>query len=122
MKPISLDLRKRIVEAYDAGEGTRQEIAERFKVSVHMVKKLLSQQRKLGSLEAQTHRCGRKPKLDDEDKQWLRETVKKRPDITLEELRQAFAKPCCIVTIFRGLRELRSGYKKNAQSRRAKPS
>ena len=44
-----MDLRKRTVEAYDAGEGTRQEIAERFKVSVHMVKKLLSQRKKLGS-------------------------------------------------------------------------
>ncbi len=32
MKAISMDLRKRIVEAYDAGEGTRQEIADRFMV------------------------------------------------------------------------------------------
>jgi len=37
MKAISMDLRKRIVETYDAGEGTRQEIADRFKVSIHMV-------------------------------------------------------------------------------------
>jgi len=35
MKPISIDLRKRIVEAYDAGEGTRQQIAEGFKVGTH---------------------------------------------------------------------------------------
>jgi transposase len=58
MKAISMDLRKRIVESYDAGEGTRQEIADRFKVSIHMVK-LLSQRRKLGSLTLiQLKKCG----------------------------------------------------------------
>ena len=45
MKAISMDLRKRIVEAYDSGEGTRQEIADRFKVSIHLVKKLLLQKK-----------------------------------------------------------------------------
>lgn len=113
MKPISMDLRQRIVEAYDAGEGTRQEIAERFKVSVHMVKKLLVQRRNLGSIEPQRHLCGRKPKFKEQDLRWLKEAVSKRPDITLEELREAFAKPCCIATMFRALRQLRASYKKN---------
>jgi len=114
MKPISMDLRQRIVEAYDAGEGTRQEIAERFKVSVHMVKKLLAQRRRLGSIEPQRHRCGRKPKFQEQDLRWLKEAVSKRPDITLKELREAFGKPCCIATIFRALRQLRASYKKNS--------
>ena len=117
MKPISMDLRKRIVEAYDAGEGTRQEIADRFKVSLHMVKKLLAQRRKLGSLEPQIHRCGRKAKFDESDLQWLQETVKQRPDITLDELRKAFKKPCGITTIFRALRKIQASYKKNTQGR-----
>ena len=99
MKALSLDLRQRIVAAYDAGEGTRQQIADRFKVSVHMVKKLLAQRRKLGSIEPQSHRCGRKPRFTEQDLCWLRQTVEKRPDITLQELREAFAKPCCIATI-----------------------
>jgi transposase len=114
MKPISLDLRQRIVEAYDAGEGTRQEIAERFKVSVHMVKKLLVQRKSRGSIEPQQHRCGRKPLFEQQDLQWLQETVRKRPDITLEELREACAKPCCIATMFRALRHVRASYKKNS--------
>ena len=42
-KPISLDLSERIVAAYVGKEGTREEVAKRFKVSVGMVKKLLSQ-------------------------------------------------------------------------------
>jgi len=57
-----MDLRKRIAEAYDEKEGIRQEVADRFKVSIYMVKKLLSQCRKQGSLEPQDHRCGRKAK------------------------------------------------------------
>ena len=117
MKAISMDLRKRIVEAYDAGEGTRQEIADRFKVSVHMVKKLLAQRRKLGSLEILRHRCGRKAKFNESDLEWLKETIGKRPDITLEELCKAFKKPCSTTTIFRTLRKTKASYKKNSQSR-----
>ena len=113
MKPISMDLRKRIIEAYDAGEGTRKQVAARFKVSLAMVKKLLSQRKKLGSLEPQNHRCGRKRILDEQDLKWLRETVEKKPDITLEELTAACSKPCSIMTISRGLEQLGASYKKN---------
>jgi len=52
-----------------------------------MVKKLLFQRRKLGSLEPQNQRCGRKSIFDESDLEWLKETVRKRLDITLEELR-----------------------------------
>ena len=38
---ISIDLRERIIASYDAGEGIRKQIAERFKVSEDFVKKLL---------------------------------------------------------------------------------
>ena len=34
-----MDLRERIVEAYGRKEGTREEVAKRFKVSLGMVKK-----------------------------------------------------------------------------------
>ncbi|MCD6174137.1 MAG: hypothetical protein J7K65_00020 [Planctomycetes bacterium] len=30
MKPTSIDLREQIMSAYDAGEGTRQQVADRF--------------------------------------------------------------------------------------------
>jgi transposase len=38
MATFSLDWRKRIVSAYDKGEGTRDEIVQRFGVSLGMVK------------------------------------------------------------------------------------
>ena len=37
--------------AYDADEGTRQRIADRFKVSLGLVKKLLAQRKELGTIE-----------------------------------------------------------------------
>ena len=36
-KTLSLDLREKMVEAYDAKEGTREEVARRFKMSLEKV-------------------------------------------------------------------------------------
>ena len=48
MKTTSLDLRRRIVETYDEGKWTQEEVAKRFRVSLGMVKKLLAQRRAIG--------------------------------------------------------------------------
>ena len=42
MKTLSLDLRERILASYDNLEGTRQEIADRYRVSLGMVKSFCS--------------------------------------------------------------------------------
>jgi transposase len=62
-RPISVDLRERIVEAYERQEGTREEAAKRFKVSLGMVKKLLQQQSRPWDLRPRYRFCGRKAKL-----------------------------------------------------------
>jgi len=49
MRTLSLDLRERILTAYDNKEGTREEIAARFRVSLGMVKKLLQEYRAAAS-------------------------------------------------------------------------
>jgi transposase len=41
MRTTSLDLRERILVSHDYDEGTRAEIAHRFRVSLGLVKKLL---------------------------------------------------------------------------------
>ena len=61
MKPLSLDMRERIVAAYEAGEGGYEVLAERFSVSSTVVGKLVRQKRDLATLEPQVHRRGRKP-------------------------------------------------------------
>lgn len=48
----SVDLRERVVGAYRGGEGTQQEIAQRFQVSPSFVQRLLRRQREGRPLEA----------------------------------------------------------------------
>jgi len=62
-KTISLDLRERIVTAYDRKEGTREEVARRFRVSLGLVKKLLQQRRYTGDLRPRHRNSGRRPAL-----------------------------------------------------------
>ena len=94
MITISTDLRKRIVAAYDRGDGTRQQIAERYDVSVGLVKKLLQQRRRTGDIAPRHRFSGRKPKITSHHQQRLRCLVRDHPDMTLEELRDALGISC----------------------------
>jgi len=89
MRTLSLDLRERIVAAYDRGDGTRLQIAQRYDVSESMVKKLLKQRVKTGDIAARHHNSGRKPTIVAAHEGHLRRLVKEQPDLTLEELREA---------------------------------
>jgi transposase len=72
MKTLSLDLRERILTAYDQKQGTREEIGSRFRVSVGMVKKLLQQRRKTGQIGSRHHRSGRKALIKPQHRQELK--------------------------------------------------
>ena len=52
MKAYSLDLRQRVVTAYEARQTTLKEVAERFAVGETFVKKMLSQKQKPVSIAA----------------------------------------------------------------------
>lgn len=89
MKTLSLDLRERIVAAFDRGDGTRLQIAERYNVSESMVKKLLKQRAKTGDIGNRHANSGRPPVISRRHEQRLRKLVKEQPDLTLAELRDA---------------------------------
>jgi len=72
MRTLSLDLRQRILAAYDHDEGTRAEVAHRFRVSLGMVKKLLQQRRRTGDIGPRHHLAGRKPMIVATHQQQLR--------------------------------------------------
>jgi len=99
MGTLSLDLRERIVAAYDRQEGTRDQIAQRFCVSLGMVKKLLQQRRRIDDLRPQHHRAGRKPTILVSHRQALRKLVTAQPDLTLKELRAATGLECSLPAI-----------------------
>ena len=111
-RPISLDLRQRILASYDQNEGTREEIAHRFRVSLGMVKKLLQQRRQTGEIACRYHRCGRRPRIVTGHRQHLRELLSRKADLTLEELRQATQLDCTIQAIHYVLAEMGLTYKK----------
>jgi transposase len=118
-KTLSLDLRQRILDCYDAGTMTRQEVADRFCVSLGMVKKLIRQRKAIGEIDNLYHRVGRKPAISQAMKTRMAEAVGKRPDITLAELREKFGLDCSVVTVHNALASMGLTYKKKPQGERA---
>ena len=98
-RTISLDLRERILEAYDEGEATRDHVARRFRVSLGMVKKLLQQRRHSGDIRARHHLAGRKPLIVAEHREKMDLLLKKKPDLSLKELREAVGLKCSLQAI-----------------------
>ena len=121
-KQISLDLRERIVAACDAQEGTREEVAKRFKVSLGMVKKLLAQRARTGDLRARYRYCGRKAKLLPERGGEMKQLVAKEPDLTLAEIKQRLGLGCTVAAIHWVLAKMGLTYKKDAPCGRTEPS
>src|ERR1700712_139288 len=88
MQPLSNDLRKRILDAVDNREGSRRELAARFKVNTSTITRLLQLRRQTGSFEPRPHGGGVKPTLDHDALERLRELVEETPDATLATLKQ----------------------------------
>lgn len=112
MRTISLDLRERILASYDQKEGTREEIAHRFRVSLGMVKKLLQRRRHGGDIGPRYHRCGLKPGKVAAQGQTFRQLLNRKPDMTLEELRAVTALKCSLPAIHYVLEKMGLTYKK----------
>lgn len=117
MKTISLDLRERILAAYDAGDATREQVGQRFRVSEGMVKKLLQQRRRTGEIGPRHHRSGRKARILPAHGAQLRALVQQQPDLTLAELRSALALNCTLPAIHYALAALDLTYKKRRSMR-----
>lgn len=112
MKTLSLDLRERIVEAYDEQKGTREEVAKRFRVSLGMVKKLLQQRRKTKDLGPRHRYSGRKAKVLPEYRDKLKKLVADEPDLTLVQIKSKLAMVCTIQAVHYALIALGLTYKK----------
>ena len=86
-KAYSDDLRRRFLSAYERGEETLGELAERFMVSLAYGKKLRGQFRRTGQMERTEQRRGTPRKLLGEHREQLRQWLLAVPDLTLEQLR-----------------------------------
>jgi transposase len=112
MRTLSMDLRERILTSYDRKEGTRLDIAARYRVSLGMVKKLLQQRRRTGDIRPRHYRSGRKPTILPGHQQQMGALLARKPDLTLKELRQAVALHCTLPAIHYALQRLGLTYKK----------
>ena len=119
MKAYSIDLRQRVVAAYDAREGTQEQVAARFAVSTSWVRKILRQRRITGSIEPRPHGGGHAPAFDPASDARLRQAVRDDSDATLEELGHAVGVACSPSAVYRALARLGITRKK---SRGGRPS
>jgi transposase len=88
MHAYSLDLRQKVVAAVERGDSTIEEVASSFGVGQTFVKKMLRQHRETGDLSPRPHGGGHPPRLSAKHFKLLRAEVARRPDKTVEALRE----------------------------------
>lgn len=117
MKPLSLDLRERIVTAYEAGGVSLAAVGRRFSVSRQVVSKLVRQKKELGTLAPQVHKRGRKPAITGEKKKQLLRHLKEHPDATVVQRIEALGLDCVEKTAWQTLRGMGWRFKKSPRVR-----
>jgi len=116
MKAIPVAVRERILKLYDQGKETG-EIAASFGYCVAAVRRVRQRIKERGTLEPQTHRCGRKTLLTDACKERLLRLLERQPDATLAELGAQFKRPTSTMDLW--LTRLGWSCKKNPARRGA---
>jgi transposase len=86
MKAYSLDLRQKILRAYDQRLGSQRALATLFGVSQSFVEKLLRRRRTSGDIAPRPHAGGRRALCNEAAQTVVRRLVQAQPDATLAEL------------------------------------
>jgi transposase len=115
MQPLSNDLRERILDAVDNREGSRAQIALRFRVNASTITRLLQLRRQTGSYEPRPHGGGVVPALDAEALERLRKLVEETPDATLATLKRELGVTGSIMIVCRALQKLGLPMKKKSR-------
>ncbi len=109
MKPLSLDLRHRIVAAYERRGSTQAQIAQRFEVGQATVERLVRLKRETGSLDPKPHAGGPTLRVTEADREPLIQTFGQEPDVRQQDLADRFAakgRPMSRATVGRALKRL----------------
>lgn len=86
MKAYSIDIRQKIIDAYNNQEGSQRKLAKRFRVSLSFVQSLLKRYRETGSVDPKPHGGGQTPKLTPQQLAIVPQLVKEDNNATLDEL------------------------------------
>jgi transposase len=119
-RALSIDLRKRIIEAKLRGD-TEDKIAFGKEVNKSTITKLWSLYRETGSYAPRPHPNGRKPLLSAEQLDEIVLKINERPDITLQELIDELSLPVCVSALCRTVKyKLGYRFKRNSSFGRTK--
>lgn len=86
MKAYSLDLRQKVIDAYNRKEGSQRQLAKRFSVSLSFIQDLLKRYREDGTIAPRAHGGGARAKLNNEQIVLLERLVEEDNDAILVEL------------------------------------
>jgi transposase len=87
-RAYSDDLRRKFLQAYEKKKGTLEQLAERFEVSVGWAKKVSARRTRTGQIERPPWRRGPVSRVTAAVQHWMREQIRRQPDLTLMELQQ----------------------------------
>ena len=122
MQPYSLEFRQRIIDIYAEGNTSQRQLAQRFRVALSFVQKILKQYRKTGSIEPKQRLEQTPTKLDSAQLDILKTLVATNNDATLAELCDLLLEETNIrvgvSTMFRMLEKQDLTLKKNTSSER----
>jgi transposase len=85
MAAYSMDLRQKILHAYERRLGSQRALAHLFGVSLAFVENVLRQHRTTGTMAPKPHAGGQRPRLDEATDVLLRQRVREAPELTLYE-------------------------------------
>ncbi len=120
-KPLSNDIRERIVRAVEAGMS-RNAAAQKYDVCPSTAIKIVGLWQATGSWEPKKFGGHKKHKLAPHEAQ-VKKLIEEKPDLTLKEIKAALAAKKIkvgVTAIFRFLESIGLNYKKNGTRQRTK--
>ncbi len=86
MRPLSIDLREKIISVYEEENVSVRKLAKRFHVAKSFIQKLLKQYQQTGDIKPKPQGGNVPPKVQGDDLVTLTEIIEDNNDATLSEL------------------------------------
>lgn len=118
-KPISNEKRRDIIKHMQSGES-KGNIAKWLFVCVRTVTRVWNKFQEVGSYEPEPSNCGRKPLVSAETMDEIIRRIEEQPDITLNELIEAFLLRISESALSKRLKKAGLTYKKRLFTQRSK--
>lgn len=116
----SLDLRKKILSAWENQEGSQRELAKRFKVSLSFIRNFLRRYRQTGEIAARAQGGDRRSLIKEENIELVEKLISQKNDIYLREIQKELQEreniQVSVSSLCRKLKKLEQVRKKKSNS------